>query len=130
MTLSAAAPAGGLAVTLASNNTAVTVPASVTVAAGATTAPFTATIAAVTSTQSATLTATASGGSKVYTLQLNGQTVGMSLSTNSLAFGDVNLNTPTSQSVTVTSSGTAPLTINAAALTGTGFTLRRVRRSR
>jgi hypothetical protein len=123
VSLSSAAPTGGLTVTLSSNSSSVTVPASVTVAAGARSAGFTATVAAVTSTQAATLTATASGVSKVYTLQLDAQTAGMSLSTNSLSFGDVTINTSTSQSVTVTSSGTAPLTINTATLTGTGFTL-------
>ncbi|MGB9032192.1 MAG: choice-of-anchor D domain-containing protein, partial [Acidobacteriaceae bacterium] len=123
VSLSAAAPTGGLTVTLSSNSSSVTVPASVTVAAGARSAGFTATVAAVTSTQSATLTAVAGGVSKVYTLQLNAQTAGMSLSTNSLAFGDVTINTSTSQSVTVTSSGTAPLTLNSATLTGTGFSL-------
>jgi len=123
VSLSSAAPTGGLTITLSSNNSSVTVPASVTVAAGATSAGFTATVAAVTSTQSAALTATASGVSKIYTLQLDAQTAGMSLSTNSLSFGDVTINTSTSQSVTVTSSGTAPLTINSATLTGTGFTL-------
>jgi hypothetical protein len=123
VTLSAAAPAGGQAVMLSSSNSSVTVPASVTVAAGATTAGFTATVAAVTTTQTATLSATANSITKVYLLQLNAQTVALSLSTNNLNFGDVNLNTPTSQSVTLTSSGNAALTINAAALTGTGFTM-------
>lgn len=123
VTLSAAAPAGGQVVTLSSSSTAVSVPASVTVAAGATTAGFTATVSAVTSQQTAILTATASGISKVFTLQLNAQAAALSLSTSSLSFGDVTLNTSTSQSVTLTSSGTAPLTINAASLTGTGFTM-------
>jgi hypothetical protein len=123
VTLSAVAPTGGLVVTLASNNTAVTVPASVTVAAGATTAPFTATIAAVTSTQTATLTATASGAAKTAVLQLTGGSIGLTLGSTSVAFGNVNLNTPTTQTVTLTSSGTAAVTISAGTLTGTGFTM-------
>ena len=121
--LSAAAPAGGLTVTLSSSNASVTVPASVTVTGGASTATFTATIAEVSSTQAATLTATANGVSKVYDLQLNPQTVVLSLSTSNLNFGDVNLNTPTNLSVTLTSSGTAPLTISSAALSGSAFTM-------
>jgi len=45
------------------------------------------------------------------------------LSTSSLTFGDVTVNTPSKQPVTLTSTGTAPVTINSAALTGTGFTM-------
>ncbi len=123
VSLSAAAPTGGLAVALSSSNSAATVPASVTVPAGSLSAGFTATVTAVTSTQTATLTATASSVSKVFSLQLLPQTAALSLSTNSLAFGDVDLNTPTSQSVTLTSSGSAALTISAGTLTGTGFTM-------
>ena len=47
VTLNAAAATGGFAVSLASNNSNVTVPASVTVAAGATSASFTATVSSV-----------------------------------------------------------------------------------
>ena len=54
-----------LSVTLASNNTSLTVPASVTVAAGATTATFSATAAAsIASNQSATVTATLGSSSR------------------------------------------------------------------
>lgn len=123
VTLSAAAPAGGLTVTLASNNNAVTLPASVAVSAGATTGLFTATIAAVTSTQTATLTATASGVAKTFNLQLSGGSPGLTLSSTTIAFGDVNLNTPATQTVTLTSSGGAAVTVSAGTLTGTGFTM-------
>jgi Abnormal spindle-like microcephaly-assoc'd, ASPM-SPD-2-Hydin len=123
VTLSAAASASGQVVTLASNSGSVAVPASVTIPAGGTTAGFNATVSAVTSTTSATLSATANGVTKVFTLQLNPQTIALSLSTMNLSFGDVNVNTPSSQSVTLTSSGTVALTINAATLTGTGFTM-------
>jgi hypothetical protein len=124
VTISAAAPAGGLVVTLASNKTAVTVPASVTVPAGATTAAFTATVAAVTTTQTATLTATANGVAKTFNLQLGAPaTPGLTISSTNVAFGNVNLNTPATQTVTLTSSGGAALTLSAGSLTGTGFTM-------
>ena len=62
VTLSSAAPAGGVVVTLTSSNTAVaTVPASVTVAAGATSATFTVTTLAVSGTTSVTISGTYSG---------------------------------------------------------------------
>ena len=59
VTLTQTAPAGGSNVTLASNNASLTVPASVLVAVGATTATFSATAAAsIASNQSAAVTAT------------------------------------------------------------------------
>ena len=72
VTLSAAAPAGGAVVTLTSSNTnAATVPASVTVAAGATTATFAITTKAVTAGTVATITATYDGVSKAVGLVVN-----------------------------------------------------------
>lgn len=121
VTLSAAAPSGGIAVTLASSNSAVTVPASVTVASGATSASFTATANAVTTTQTATLTATAGNVSKAAGLQLNPSTSALSIGSASVAFGSVQLNTPTTQSVNLTSSGTTSVTISAVSLSGSGF---------
>ena len=123
VTLTAAAGTAGLTVNLTSSNAAVTVPASVKVAAGATTAAFTATVSAVTTAQTATLTATAGGVTKTFALQLNAAVPGLTLGATSVSFGDVNLNTPATQSVTLTSSGTAALTISGASITGTGFSM-------
>lgn len=123
VTLNAAAGTGGLAVSLSSNNSAVTVPGSVTVAAGATSAAFTATVSAVTSTQSAILTATASGSSLTLALQLSAATPTLTLNATSIAFGDVSLNTPATQSLVLSSTGTTAVTINSASLTGTGFSM-------
>src|SRR5262249_46852537 len=61
VTLSSAAGLLGASVGLSSNNAALTVPTSVTVASGATTANFTATAGTVASNQSVTLTATLNG---------------------------------------------------------------------
>jgi hypothetical protein len=123
ITLSAAASAGGLTVSVASSSSAVTVPATVTVAAGATSAGFTANVAAVSTTQRAMLTASEGGIAKTYTLQLNGSGPALTVGATNIAFGSVNLNTPATQVVMLTSSGTSALTINAATLAGTGFTL-------
>ena len=59
VTLNAAAVSGGLQVSLASSNSAVVVPASVTVPAGANSADFTANVSPVTSVQASTITASA-----------------------------------------------------------------------
>jgi hypothetical protein len=123
VTLNAAAASGGFAVNLASNNSAVTVPSSVTVPAGATTSGFTATVGAVSSTQTATLTATAGGVSKTFALQLNLVTAQLSINATTVTFGNVNLNTPATQSVTLTSTGSLPVTVSSAVVAGTGFTL-------
>ncbi|HEX8713103.1 MAG TPA: choice-of-anchor D domain-containing protein, partial [Terracidiphilus sp.] len=123
VSLSGAAGTGGLAVSLSNNNSAVTVPASVTVPAGATSAGFTANISAVSSTQTAVLTATAGGVAKTFGITLNAVTAALTLGSNSIAFGNVDLNTPATQSVTLTSSGTAALTISAGSVTGAGFSI-------
>ncbi len=123
VTLNAAAPSGGFAVSLASNNSAVVVPASVTVAAGATTASFTATVSSVSTAQTVTLTASANSVAKTFALQLGTGVATLSVNATTIAFGNVNLNTAATQSVTLSSTGTAAVTVNAATVSGTGFTI-------
>jgi hypothetical protein len=83
VTLNAAAPIGSLVVSLSSSNTAVTVPATVTVPANATSARFTATAASVATAQSATVTATAGSVAQTFALQLNANTPIMTVSSSS-----------------------------------------------
>ena len=123
VTLTAAAPSGGLAVSLSSSSSAVTVPGSVTVPANATSVGFTANVSAVAAAQTVTLSASASGTSKTFALQLNPATITLSINATSVAFGNVATNTSATQSVTLTSTGTQPVTISAATLAGAGFTL-------
>jgi hypothetical protein len=40
-----------------------------------------------------------------------------------VSFGSVAVNTPTTQTLTLSSSGTTPVTVNSAAITGAGFTI-------
>jgi hypothetical protein len=66
------APAGGLAVTLSSSDTTVaTVPASVTIAAGASSASFTVSTSAGTTTRTATITGSAGGATQSAVLTTN-----------------------------------------------------------
>jgi hypothetical protein len=127
VTLNAAAGAGGLTVNLSSSSSAVTVPASVTVAAGATSAAFTATVTAVTTAQTATVIASAGGVTETYSIALNAEgSIGvpaLTVSPGVVSFGNVNLNTPATQTVTLSSMGTAALTISAGAVTGAGFSI-------
>jgi hypothetical protein len=123
VTLSAAAASGGFAVNLASNNTAVTVPASVAVAAGSTTAGFTATVSAVSSVQMVTLTASAGGVAETFVLQLGTAMATLSLNATTIGFGNVNLNSPATQSLILTSTGGVPVTVSAATVIGSGFTI-------
>ena len=71
ITLSAAAPSGGFGVSLGSNDAAVIVPGSVTVAAGSASASFTANVSAVAAAQTVTLTASAGGVQEAFALQLS-----------------------------------------------------------
>ncbi len=72
VTLTAAAPSGGFVVNLSSSNSAVaSVPSSVTVPAGQTSATFTVTTQAVSSTTTVTITATAGNVSRQATLTVN-----------------------------------------------------------
>jgi len=123
VTLNAAAGSSGLSVNLSSSSTAVTVPASVTVPAGAASASFSAAISAVASAQTATLTAGSNGANVSTALQLIPESTGAVLTTNatSLAFGDVALNTAATQTLTLSSTGTTAVIVNAATLAGTGF---------
>jgi len=123
VTLTSAASSGGLSVSLTSSNTAVTLPATVTVAAGASSAGFTAIVDWWNQTaQAVTLTASAASVSKSFTLQLLAATRILTINATSVAFGNVTVNTPSTQTLTLSSTGNLPLTINAPTLTGTGFT--------
>jgi hypothetical protein len=74
VTLTAGAPSGGAVVTLSSRNTAVaTVPASVTIAGGATSATFTIPAKTVTASSSITIAAVYGGVSKTATLTVTAQ---------------------------------------------------------
>ena len=105
VTINTAAPATGIAVVLSSSSNSVSIPASVTVAGGATTATFTIGTSAVTSPQNVTLTATL------------GKSVSAQLTVTPIEVVSLSLN-PTSIQAGSTSSGT--VTLNAAAPTG-GF---------
>ena len=68
VTLSGAAPSGGLVIKLASSRAGVSVPGQITVAAGSTSGGFTVTTATVTATATATITATLGGVNATATL--------------------------------------------------------------
>jgi hypothetical protein len=123
VTLTTSAPSGGLIVNLSSSSPAVTVPSSVTVPAGAASAGFTATVSSVVTAQAVTMTASVEGMFTSFSLKLNAAILALSMNATSIAFGDVQVNTPSTQSVTLTSTGTVPVTISGATLTGAGFTL-------
>ncbi|HUN82740.1 MAG TPA: choice-of-anchor D domain-containing protein [Terracidiphilus sp.] len=123
VSLNAAAGTGGLVVNLASSSSAVSVPASVTVLAGATSASFTANVSAVSSAQSVMLTATSGSVVETFSIQLNTGTASISVNSSSVAFGDVVINTPATQSITITSTGTSAVTLNSATASGSGFSV-------
>jgi hypothetical protein len=69
------------------------------------------------------LTASAGGVAQTFALQLGAGGPTLSINATSVAFGNVNLNTPSTQSVTLSSTGTAAVTVSAAAVSGSGFTI-------
>jgi hypothetical protein len=80
-------------------------------------------VASVATAQAVTMTASAGSVFKSFPLQLNAAILALSINATSVAFGDVVVNTPATQSVTLTSTGTVAVTISGATLTGAGFTL-------
>jgi hypothetical protein len=114
-------------VALSSNNPAVVVPSQVTVWRGATSAGFNATVASVTTTQTATITAQAGGLTASFSITLSPSTTtgtaAVSVNATSISFGSVTLNSPVSQPLTVSSTGTAPLIVNSAIVSGAGFSV-------
>jgi thermitase len=107
VTLSGPAPSGGFVVSLSSSNTNVaTVPSTVTVPAGATSANFTVSTQAVSSATSVTITASAGGVSRSATLTVNPPSSGVTLQ--SLTISPTSVVGGNSATGTVTLSGPAP----------------------
>ncbi|HUD98907.1 MAG TPA: hypothetical protein VMR62_04995, partial [Bryobacteraceae bacterium] len=90
------APAGGALVTLADNNSLLTIPASVTVAAGTSSAAFTATAGTFTTGQSVTITAALNGTTQAVTVNLAARTL-----VSTLACNPASVNSGTSTTCTV-----------------------------
>jgi hypothetical protein len=123
VSINAAAATGGFVVNLGSNNSAVVGPTSVTVPTGSVSIGFTVNISTISTSQTALLTASSNGVTQSFSLQLNPIVATLTANSTTISFGNVNLNTPTVQSVTLTSTGTAPVAITAISITGTGFTV-------
>jgi hypothetical protein len=123
LTLTSAAASGGFTASLTSNSSAVTLPVSMTVPAGATSASFTATVSSVITPQTATLTASAGGAAETFVLQLGVSVHTLSINASSMSFGNVDLNSPATQSLTLTWPGTSSVTLSGATVTGAGFSV-------
>jgi hypothetical protein len=127
--LAVAAPAGGVTVGLTSGNTSVaTVPASVLVAAGATSATFDVSTASVTATSPVTITATYSGASQTATLTVTPGLASLALNPGSVTGGLSSQGTvsltgaaPSGGAVvSLTSSNTSVATVPASVLVAAG----------
>ena len=93
----------GTTVTLSDNNALLTIPASVAVPAGASSANFTATVGTITTTQSATITATLNRASQSTTLSLAAPML-----VSALACNPTSINSGASTTCTVTLNQSAP----------------------
>ena len=117
--LTSAAPAGGFAVALSSSNAATTVPASVSVAHGATSATFVISTGAVTASTLVTITANAGGVTRTATLTVAPQPQTATLTVTASGRGGERVtSTPTGINVAVGSTGSASFAV------GTAITLR------
>jgi hypothetical protein len=77
-------------------------------------------------TMAAAVNLTTNAGTAKISLSATGEagtTPGLTLGTTSVSFGDVGLNTPATQSIMLTSSGNAAVTISGATAAGTGFSI-------
>ncbi|MFM7187136.1 MAG: S8 family serine peptidase [Armatimonadota bacterium] len=124
VTLGSPAPAGGVVVALTSSSAAAVVPASVTVAVGATTATFAISTTSVVASTPAVITASSLGVSKTTTLTVNPAVAAVTFNTltlsptsvrggraNSTATITLSAVTPTALVVNLTSSNTAAATV-------------------
>src|ERR1019366_6732746 len=112
----------GTTVTLSDNNALLTIPASVAVPAGASSANFTATVGTITTTQSATITATLNRASQSTTLSLAAPMLVSALGCNSSSVNSgasttctvtLNQSAPTGGTVVALSDNNASLTVPA-----------------
>ena len=119
VSLAQAAPSGGTAVSLASNNTMLPVPASVTVPAGSTSATSTATAGNCGTNQTATVTATLNSASKAVVISLMApvQVSSLTCSPTSLGQSSSSICTITLTQAAPTGGASVALSSNAAALT-------------
>jgi hypothetical protein len=76
----------------------------------------------VSTSGTATLTASSGGAIKTYALNLGASVSTLTLQSTSVAFGDVTVGSPAYQSVMLTSTGTAAVTVSSGAVSGTGYT--------
>jgi FG-GAP-like repeat len=115
VTLTSAAPAGGLAVSLSSSSAAVTVPASVSVAQGATSATFPISTSAVLLSTPAAITATAGGLTRTATLTVTppGQSATLTVRATGRS-GERVTSSPAGINVAVGSTGSAPFSTGSA----------------
>lgn len=122
VTINAAAPNGGMRVSLLSNNPAAVVPGFVTIPANTTSGQFAVTVTAVTTRQSAIVTAKDDNISASYQLTLMAGVPTLSVNP-SLTFGDVLVGSSATERLTLTSTGTLPVTVLAPKASSTAFTV-------
>jgi hypothetical protein len=115
---------GPTSVRLAGNDSAVSAPASLTTLANAANATSAAMVHAATAAQAAARTASDRDGSTSDALKRRPRSApALSVNSTAIKFGDVAVNSTATQSVTLSSVGSAPLVISSANVTGTGFSI-------
>jgi hypothetical protein len=121
VTLNAAAGKNGLSLELASSEPHAVVPVAVKIAAGKKSAIFYAEIAAVYLKQTAILMVTDGKSFKTFPVELNAGSSVLELESRIVAFGSVDLDATSTQSLRLNSTGKNPLTVDSAKISGKGF---------
>jgi hypothetical protein len=109
--ISGPAPVGGARVALTTSSTIISIPPAVLVHESTTSAQFTITGPPAATEQSVLISASSGGTTKSFVLTISEPTPRLSANLTALAFGAVPTNTPLTKTLTLRSSGTAPLTI-------------------
>jgi hypothetical protein len=123
VTISSPAPAPGFRVVLSKNNAAVSMSTAALVQTNRTGAQFKANVTPVSTDQTVTLKASAGNVTKTFALKLKVPVPALNISASSVTFGTVSVNTSAIRTLTLNSTGTAPVIVSGTKVTGTGFTL-------
>ena len=122
VTISSAAASGGFVIALESGSASIVVPAKVTIPTGLRSASFTAMVSAVKTAQTVSIRASAGNVSKTLSFSLSATSPQLKTSSATLNFGGSMVGSAaTTQTLTLSSAGTAPLTIQSLGLTGSEY---------
>lgn len=121
--ISGPALAPGFRVVISNNDAAISTTSAALVQTSRTSAQFKVIVTPVSTAKTVTLTASAGNVTKSFALELNAAYPTLSTSAASVGFGNVAVHVPVTQTLTLVSSGAAPVKVSAVAISGADFNL-------